>query len=290
MDDRLELKKLEYEKKVKKESLENPFPLVGVTISSKNESSLGKEINYLKSKDFDLLEIRGDYFLESFNKDLEDKKEEALSKDEFEENLLSFIISSTKNFIEKIKKTFKDKKILFTLRSKDEGGFFSGDYNFYFKVIKKVLKEDLDFIDVEFEKMKNEEGLLGFKEKMKDINKNIILSYHKIGNPLKKEEIISLYNDMEKYSPKIIKIVYMADKKEDLEALFLASKELKKRKTNFSLLSMGKYGYISRYLGFPLGSSLVFAKGYKPSASGQVTTEKLQMFYKSYREAYPRTD
>lgn len=258
-------------------------PITSVTIFSKDSLSLKSEIDFLRYKNFDLLEIRGDYFIENFRNTFKEKKFKKLGKEDFENNFKKCIIEETKNFVKNLKKTFKNKQIIFTLRSTSEGGFFTGEDELYFDIINLALKEDIDYIDIEVQRIKSlEKDLESFYFKSKDYKKDIILSYHKVKGPLQKDEIISLYNDMEKYSPKIIKIVYKTEKKEDIYSLFEASFSLNKRKTKYSLLNMGKYGYVSRYLALPLGSYLVFAKGYKASVKGQVNLDKLNLFYNSY--------
>lgn len=285
-------------------------PLIAITIFSRDLISLKEEIAYLSGKNFDLIEIRGDYFIESFGKNLKDKdlaasdkslkeKDKKFKEEYFFENDLDhYVALKTREFIYMIKETFKDKKIIFTLRSAKEGGFFNGDHRSYFRINRLAFLEDIDFIDIEYLRLKalkekrikakpldSSEDFERFSSIISEKNKDkpeLIVSYHDLYKLLNKKEIIYLYKDMETYSPDLIKIVYKSEKNDDIYPIFYASKLFKEKKTPYSLLNMGKLGYVSRYLAPAFGSSLVFAKGFKASAKGQVEIGKLNKFYKSF--------
>lgn len=228
-------------------------PLTGVT-----DNEILNDINNLKDYDFNLVEIRIDYYenVEEFQKVL---------------NILLEI------------KEILDKPILFTFRTKKEGGSHEMSEDMYFALNNAVIESKfIDLIDIE---------LFSHEEKIKDTinlaHKNdvkVIMSNHDFFKTPSKNEILNRFVKMQSYEADITKIAVMPNCEEDVITLMEATLEMKKRIGDrpFITMSMGSLGVITRLTGSLTGSCLTFASLNKSSAPGQINVrnarEMLNMF------------
>lgn len=217
-----------------------------VPLTGTNDSQILNDIDNLKDIDFDLIELRIDYY--EHVDDLE----------------------SIKNLLEQIRKLFL-KPILFTFRTKNEGGMYEISEDKYFSLCHFAIESKLiDLIDIELfnseEKIKN---IIAFAHK-NDVR--VIMSNHEFNKTPSKEEIIRRLVKMQDYDADITKIAVMANSEEDVLTLFKASLEMKKEKGDrpFIALSMGPMGVVTRLTGELFGSCLTFAALDKASAPGQL--------------------
>jgi 3-dehydroquinate dehydratase-1 len=131
------------------------------------------------------------------------------------------------DILEKIRK-ISDKPLLFTLRTKNEGGVSYIDADYYFRLNNSVIESKLvDLIDIEFFSQAEE-----VDKTVKLARKNnvmTILSNHDFLKTPSKEEIISRVNKMMDCGD-IAKIAVMPNSEEDVLALLSAALKLKKEK------------------------------------------------------------
>lgn len=233
--------------KVKNIILNEGLPKICVPVISVTENEILMEFTKLNNVDIDLVEFRADYY--------------ELVQDE----------SKVINLLKKVRDLYK-KPILFTLRTKKEGGVSDIDADYYFKLNKRVIESKLvDLIDIEFfslsENMEKVIHTIDLTRKNKII---AILSYHDFLNTPSVEEIILRLNKMMEYSD-IAKIAVMTNSEEDVLTLLSASLKLKKEKKGpFIAIAMGPLGIISRISCELFGSCITYASYKGQSAPGQV--------------------
>lgn len=220
------------------------IPLTGV-----NESQILNEIDNLKAVDYDLAELRIDFF-ENVNNS-----------------------SQVKNLLQNIRKIYF-KPLLFTFRTKKEGGACDMSEENYFRLNCNAIESGLiDIVDIE---------LFSTDEKIKEIvkfakknNVKVIMSNHDFFKTPPKEEIIRRLIKMQEYGADITKIAVMPNSEEDVLTLLSATLEMKKEKGDRPCItmSMGSLGVVTRLTGELFGSCLTFAAVKNSSAPGQINAK-----------------
>lgn len=191
----------------------------------------------------DMVELRADY-LEKINKE---------------------IVIDIAN---EIKSILKDIELVFTYRTKKEGGekeINTSDY----KEICIAAASVCDYVDVE---------IIGHTDIAKDlvseIQKNgakVIGSNHHFESTPKDEDIIQIMKSMEEAGADICKIAVMPVRRGDVERFISVSEKLKNIiSTPIITMSMGELGSITRVCTAQTGSCVTFAVGVKASAPGQI--------------------
>jgi len=232
------------------------IPLTGV-----NESQILNEIDSLKAVDYDLAELRIDFF-ENVNNS-----------------------SQIKNLLENIRKIYF-KPLLFTFRTKKEGGACDMSEENYFSLNRNAIESGLiDIVDIEL--FSTDEKI---KETIKFAKKNnvkVIMSNHDFFKTPPKEEIIRRLIKMQEYGADITKIAVMPNSEEDVLTLLSATLEMKKEKGDRPCItmSMGSLGVVTRLTGELFGSCMTFAAVKNSSAPGQINAknarEILNLFHKN---------
>ncbi|MFA6983450.1 MAG: type I 3-dehydroquinate dehydratase [Sedimentibacter sp.] len=224
-------------------------PVTGVT-----ENEILGEFNKLKNTPLDLVELRADYF--------------------------EFVKDQTKvtDLLEKIRKLY-DKPLLFTLRTKKEGGVSYINTDYYFKLNKNVIESKLvELIDIEF--FSQAEGVDSIVDLARKNMVVTILSNHDFLKTPPEEEIISRVNKMMDCGD-IAKIAVMPNSEEDVLTLLSAALKLKKEKKGpFIAISMGPLGIISRISCELIGSCMTYASHKDKSAPGQIDAKLIKEIIK----------
>lgn len=221
-------------------------PKICVSLTCSTENQILYDIKSLKDFDYDLVELRIDFF----------------------ENVDEF--HKVVNLLLKIKK-YHDKPILFTFRTKNEGGNHEMSEEMYFELNHTVIKSKLiDLIDIEL--FSNEEKIKEIIEFAHENNVKVIMSNHDFSQTPSKDEIVKRLVKMQSYEADITKIAVMPNCEEDVLILMAATLEMKKVKADrpFITMSMGSMGVITRLTGALTGSCLTFAALNKSSAPGQI--------------------
>lgn len=221
-------------------------PKICVPITGITDYQILSDLENLRYYNFDLIELRIDFY-----ENVED-------------------LYKVKNLLLKIRKKFS-KPLLFTFRTKLEGGMHEMSEEKYFSLNREVIENKLaDLIDIEL--YRNEESI---KETIALANKNdvkVIISNHDFISTPPKEEIISRLVKMQQLGADITKIAVMPNCEEDVLTLMAATLEMKKEKADrpFITMAMGSLGVVTRLSGHLLGSCLTFASLNKASAPGQI--------------------
>lgn len=222
---------------------EQAIPKICIPVIEVSEKEILNEFSALNKMDIDLVEFRADYF--------EYAHDEAIVLE----------------LLKKIRKLY-NKPLLFTLRTKDEGGYRYFNSEYYFNLNNKLIKSKLiDLIDIEFssdyEQVNNTINLA------RDYNIITIISYHNFSQTPSEDEILDKFNKM--MIGDIAKIAVMPKSEEDVLRLLSASLKLKKEKKGpFIAIAMGPLGIISRISCQLFGSCMTYASNKKVSAAGQI--------------------
>ena len=175
-----------------------------------------------------------------------------------------------------INDSFKQIPVLFTFRTKEEGGEKSIMSEDYVKLLKEVSERRLaDIVDVQ---------VFWYGEKSEDFIKElketgaVVLasSHHFEGTPSVREMSDALYT-MENRGADIVKLAVMPQSGKDVCALLEATMERKEHSNKPMItMSMGQSGMLSRICGELTGSCVTFASGKQASAPGQIKADELK--------------
>ena len=166
--------------------------------------------------------------------------------------------------------------LIFTNRSRDEGGHFSGSEEERIGLLEKAVLEGADYIDLE---LRTDLALRGVVlEKIQKANTKLIISYHDFTSTPSREGLIEIFDSERRAGADIGKIVTMAEGPRDvLRVLSLYPRALDE---GFSLIAfcMGTLGKMSRLACLALGAYLTYASpssGHE-AAPGQIPLDDLR--------------
>lgn len=238
--------------KIKNVEIGKGIPKICIPLTGKNREEIIEEMEIVKKSSPDLIEWRVDFFEESDNPE------------------------RVCEMLGTINDSFKQIPVLFTFRTKEEGGekpIMSEDY---VKLLKEVSERRLaDIVDVQ---------VFWYGEKSEDFIKElketgaVVLasSHHFEGTPSVREMSDALYT-MENRGADIVKLAVMPQSGKDVCALLEATMERKEHSNKPMItMSMGQSGMLSRICGELTGSCVTFASGKQASAPGQIKADELK--------------
>lgn len=225
-------------------------PIIGET-----REDIIREAGQLKESAADIIEWRADFY-----EDVMEKEDVLATIDELTEIL-------------------DDKPVLFTFRTKSEGGERYIDSLYYKMLLKSVLKQGkVGAVDVE---LFMGDGILEeISERAKEYDVKVIASNHDFSKTPEKDEIIKRLMDMKDMGADVSKIAVMPQSQKDVLTLLEATEEVHRLNPDMTLItmSMGKLGVISRLSGGVFGSAMTFGAKTKElaSAPGQIEINELK--------------
>ena len=238
--------------KIKNVEIGKGIPKICIPLTGKNREEIIEEMEIVKKSNPDLIEWRVDFFEESDNPE------------------------SVCYMLGTINDSFKQNPVLFTFRTKEEGGEKSIMSEDYVKLLKEVSERRLvDIVDVQ---------VFWYGEKSEDFIKElketgaVVLasSHHFEGTPSVREMSDALYT-MENRGADIVKLAVMPQSGKDVCALLEATMERKEHSNKPMItMSMGQSGMLSRICGELTGSCVTFASGKQASAPGQIKADELK--------------
>lgn len=164
---------------------------------------------------------------------------------------------------------------IYTLRPIGQGGNFVDDHLRRSNLLKKLIYNEPQFVDIEYEILSKNDDLADYIESSKT---KILVSWHDFDKTPDHNELINLVNQMRVYSP-YLKVVTMANSFDDALEIFELYQHLD---TNINLVSfaMGESGTITRVLA-PIvgGAPFTYASLDAPIAPGQLSISQMQRFY-----------
>ena len=225
------------------------IPKICVPLAGTTKNKILNEIKELNKTEHDLIELRIDFF-EHYSH-----------------------VNSIIEILKEIRKIYF-KPIIFTFRTKNEGGMNFIDEDEYFKINNYVAESELvDLIDIEL--FKPESKITEFIEAAHKNNIRVILSNHDFYKTPDKEEILNRMLRMQLLGADISKIAVMPKSENDVLTLLSAGLEMKSLKADrpFIALSMGSLGTITRAASEFLGSCITYASLNNNSAPGQLSVD-----------------
>ena len=172
-------------------------PKICVPLVGKTKQEIITEVEMLENVAFDLAELRVDFF-----EDVEQLEQVGA--------LLAEINSIYK------------KPLLFTFRTKKEGGERELSLNRYFELNRFAIQTGLvDMVDLEL--FSSEADIIGLIAEAKEKNVKVVLSSHDFFRTPAKEEIIARLLKMQQLGADITKIAVMPQSEEDVLPLLAAA-------------------------------------------------------------------
>lgn len=238
--------------KIKNIEIGSGMPKICVPIVAVSKEDILKEAEYIKTIKADIVEWRADWFENVF--DIEKVKE---------------VLSDLSNIL-------GDIPLLFTFRTKKEGGEKEIELEFYADLnIAAANTEFVDMVDVEI--FSGDAIVSTIIEAVHSAGKKIIASNHDFFATPDKNDIISRLVKMQNMGADISKIAVMPNSKKDVLTLLAATEEMVSEHATKPVvtMSMGGKGLISRLSGEVFGSAITFGAAKKASAPGQIAVAEL---------------
>ncbi|CGF62324.1 type I 3-dehydroquinate dehydratase [Streptococcus pneumoniae] len=174
---------------------------------------------------------------------------------------------------------FAGRELVFTLRTRSEGGEIDLSPEKYIHLIKEVAQfYQPDYIDFEYYSYKDVfEEMLDFP--------NLVLSYHNFQET--PENMMEILSELTILNPKLVKVAVMAHTEQDVLDLMNYTRGFKtlNPEQEYVTISMGKVGKVSRITADVTGSSWSFASLDEVSAPGQISLASMKKIREILDEA-----
>ena len=189
------------------------------------------------------------------------------------------------NALTMLRKELGDVPVLFTIRTKEEGGQADISTEDYLAINRSVIESGLaDLVDVEL--MKGDEVMKTLVDVAKQnalisqATVKIVGSRHDFAKTPAESDIIDSLCKMQDLGADVAKFAVMPTCEKDVLTLLSATMTMKEQhpKTPVITMSMGRLGAISRVCGTLSGSSVTFGTVGSASAPGQLPADLLKTF------------
>lgn len=223
-------------------------PKICVPIVASNRNAIWKKAEEIAGMSVDIAEWRADFYEDIFRP---------------EEMVLT---------LKGLKSRLGDKALLFTFRTKGEGGQQTAEEETYYHLNRAAAQSGADLIDIEvyFREERTKEEI----ESLQGAGSRVIASSHDFHGTPSVEEMVQRLCYMEKLGADAAKLAVMPLKRQDVLHLLQASMEADHLLAiPVVTMSMGKMGVISRVCGSLTGSAMTFASVGEASAPGQISAE-----------------
>lgn len=174
---------------------------------------------------------------------------------------------------------FAGRELVFTLRTRSEGGEIDLSPEEYIHLIKEVAQfYQPDYIDFEYYSYKDVfEEMLDFP--------NLVLSYHNFQET--PENMMEILSELTILNPKLVKVAVMAHTEQDVLDLMNYTRGFKtlNPEQEYVTISMGKVGKVFRITADVTGSSWSFASLDEVSAPGQISLASMKKIREILDEA-----
>lgn len=187
--------------------------------------------------------------------------------------------------LQKLRVALKDKLLLVTFRTKDEGGEVYLTHSEYLDLINTIIDTDCaDLIDIEFFTAGNDIHKL--IDNVHSSGAVVVCSSHDFQKTPDKTELVSRMVKMQQVGADLPKVAVMPHDSTDVLTLLSATVEMKTKyfATPVITISMGKLGVASRLCGGTFGSAMTFASAGDSSAPGQINIDVINLVLDSITE------
>ena len=229
------------------------IPKICVPIVGKTREEIVKAAEEIRTLPVDVVEWRADWYEEVFEADV------------------------VLDVLQELRRILGELPLLFTFRTKKEGGEKEIDKKYYRTLNQLVAESGLaDLIDVEV--FSGDEVVNDLVRTAHENEVKVIGSNHDFEKTPSKEEIIRRLQKMQELDVDLPKIAVMPRKKEDVLTLLAATEEMNRKYADRPIItmSMAGDGVISRLCGEVFGSALTFGAAGQASAPGQIGVKELR--------------
>lgn len=229
------------------------IPKICVPIVGKTREEIIKAAEEIRTLPVDVVEWRADWYEEVFEADV------------------------VLDVLQELRRSLGELPLLFTFRTKKEGGEKEIDKKYYRTLNQLVAESGLaDLIDVEV--FSGDEVVNDLVRTAHENGVKVIGSNHDFEKTPEKEEIIRRLCRMQELDVDLPKIAVMPKKKEDVLTLLAATEEMNRKYADRPIItmSMAGDGVISRLCGEVFGSALTFGAAGQASAPGQIGVKELR--------------
>ena len=239
-------------------TLDNGMPKICVPIVGHSVDELVQECRYLQDKIYDVVELRIDFL-----KDVTS-------------------LEAVGEALDAVRRELPNGAILFTFRTKEEGGEKAVPETYYFDLINyAIVSGKVDAVDVEY--FRSRESIEKTLAAAKAHNVTVIMSNHDFDKTPSFDDITGRLTGMKKLGADVAKLACMPTSAKDVLTLLSATEAVKAQYPDEPIItmSMGKLGAISRISGEIFGSALTFGSAKKASAPGQLEVTTLQQILRA---------
>ena len=234
------------------------LPKIFVSIMAKNPAELEAETAHYRSADFDVLEWRAD-FLTAY----------AIHAPE------GVLANLTVDGLELLSRLIPEKPVLFTLRTRREGGAADADDHQYAAALRAALKGGAAMVDLEMSRPV--ELLSDLIDEAHAAGVPVVLSSHDFAKTAPREALVEMLTDMARLGADVAKVAQTPQSKEDVITLLEATREAADTlPVPVITMSMGPLGVLSRASGTLFGSAGTFGAVKTASAPGQIPCGELR--------------
>ena len=222
-------------------------PKICLPITAANREEMKIQAKRILQSPCDLVEWRVDFFEET-------------DRDDWLGNVLRYI-----------RELLGEMPILFTFRTKEEGGERSISLEEYERLnVEAAASGCIDAVDVEWNR--GEALLEKITCQVHRHGRKVVASFHDFAETPEKETIISILCRMQELGADITKAAVMPQRDRDVLTLLDATVAMKEQYADrpYITMSMSAKGGISRLCGALTGSALTFATAGRASAPGQM--------------------
>ena len=262
------------------------IPKICVPLVAKTEENIVSAVEAIMNSEPDIIEFRADYMINYICKETNDTFNGYLEK-ETEDSSGSNTSCMTKakkkllEVLEIIRDHIGDKVLLFTIRTKGEGGEADINVDDYVDINRTACESGyIDLVDVE---AFIEDGTL---TKIGEIARSngiyVVGSNHDFHKTPNEEEILRRLKYMGDNGADIVKIAVMPNSPEDVLTILSATVKYKRSAEAKPVItiSMGSIGVISRLSGEVFGTAVTFAAAGVSSAPGQLPADEVRNILK----------
>lgn len=182
------------------------------------------------------------------------------------------------DMIGKVRKALGDVVLLFTFRTKQEGGGRDITMEEYSRINLQAREAGADLVDLELAFSDKGEDHIGLLDRLHEKGTLVIGSFHDFHGTPAAEEITKKLVRMQMLGFDLTKAAVMPRDREDVLELLFASVQMKENWADrpFVTMSMGDLGKVTRLCGSFSGSAITFATVEGSSAPGQLPAAALR--------------
>ncbi len=251
------------------------LPLVCIVLGGNTVQEVLKQAEQATAEGGDLIEVRFDkLYVEPVNVTVQNVSGVDETSTEYVAREISDV--SVDDAIKQLKKGI-DKPVLFTCRSKSEGGEFPDDEEARIGVLEQAIVSGVSWIDIE----------IGIEPKVraslvaaaKESGAKVIASYHDLESTPSTEEIVEQY-EANSDAGDIIKLCYHTRHHDDALSIFEAGWKLRNSSNSYSLMGQGIGGDWPRIHAPLLEQNLVFTtlkRGFTLADKGLINVRDLMI-------------